>query len=1186
MSDLTSLIDILTPAVDSSNDLNDPTITNSEPAVLSLSPYLDLASLISTLKNNSKCLSILSLNCQSLNAHIYELKILVRALADEGLKINVLCFQETWLSQDPDLSQLEINGYKKPILEPKKLSDHGGLCIYVDSDLQHEPFSSIPSTTWENQFIKIITPDCNKNVILGNVYRNPNIEGQTAGNSIKTFINEFKLGLDNLAKRNSTTIIAGDYNLDLLKINNDPNITNYFDSLMSVGFIPSITLPTRFSIQHGTSSLIDNIFLHAQDMSTRFSSGVYTTKISDHFGCILSLELNQKCSGKVVPPKFITIKSEKPENDAEFISLLKSSNIMNRLHESEDSDMNESYLTFEKIFEEARKKAYPTKIVRFNRHKHKINDWMTPGLLRSLSFRDDLYQKFREAKRANPNSNETKDLKRNLDTYNDIFKKSIQSARKLYYSKLFEKHKLNMKQTWNTINEILRRKKPCSSFPEQFLINDTAVSDRKTIADAFNDFFANVGKNLASSIGNPSTDVTFESYLNDKTDHVFEFTPIDANTTLKAIDSIKGKSSCGVDNISPNLMKLAKNELAAPLTFLINKSFKTKTFPDNLKIAKITPVYKKGDPKLVDNYRPISLLPAFSKVFERIIHNQLSDYFTTNKLLSKAQYGFRSGHSTEMASLELTDRILDIMNSDKIPFCIFMDLSKAFDTIDYDILLSKLNHYGLSESALSLFRSYLQNRKQFVTIEGIDSERNDITTGVPQGSILGPLLFIIYINDLCSASTILDILSYADDTTLLGSLETFDAMNPSESINVEVAKVSDWLIANKLSLNVTKTKYMLFHKKNKKIPTNIELKIQNKILEQVDTFNFLGLDFDKEMCWKSQLNKISVKIMKTIGILAKLKNFLPQNILLTLYNSLILPHINYGILCWGFVNTNRILKLQKKALRLITRAKINAHADPIFANLKLLKIDDLFLRLLFKFSYLHHHQRLAVYLNNFQLPRKNTGPETRFGKNIRLPTHDKNYTRMCVRYGMIQLLNSTSRPTKPNKLNTNTFVLDVGNDKLQKIINSMPIELLNDILIKFDTHSQQGFTNYIKIRLLRLYNIICTKANCNTCHRQQQPNTAPVHRKVENMVTTAIMSLNEQNGSSCKSICQYIASNNTVNIDQLNSQIKLCLVRGISNNKFKQISGNGISGKFKLVDNIRDNHQKTVQPKKKKPVDM
>lgn len=269
----------------------------------------------------------------------------------------------------------------------------------------------------------------------------------------------------------------------------------------------------------------------------------------------------------------------------------------------------------------------------------------------------------------------------------------------------------------------------------------------------------------------------------------------------------------------------------------------------------------------------------------------------------------------------------------------------------------------------------------------------------------------------------MDPLCYADDTTLIGSLRQMGketSLSLTDSINQELSAVGDWLIANKLSLNVAKTKYMLFHKKNKIVP-QIEPKIQDQILERVNAFTFLGLDFDTEMSWNSHLNKISAKISKIVGILAKLKNFLPQEILITLYNALILPHINYCLLCWGFVNTDHILKLQKKSLRLITRSKYNAHVDPIFKNLKLLKVDDIFLRLLCKFCYLHHHQLLPVYLNNFRLARKQMGPSTRFGNNIRPLSHDKNYTRMCVKYGMIKLLNSTSLPTKPqNMMQTNS----------------------------------------------------------------------------------------------------------------------------------------------------------------------
>ena len=206
------------------------------------------------------------------------------------------------------------------------------------------------------------------------------------------------------------------------------------------------------------------------------------------------------------------------------------------------------------------------------------------------------------------------------------------------------------------------------------------------------------------------------------------------------------------------------------MTIVIHHVFNNGVFPDKLKIAKVIPIFKKGDNTLTSNYRPISLLPVISKVIENIIYNQLSLYFESSKLFSDSQYGFRPNHSTEHATLELTDRITSAMDNIDVPIGIFLDLSKAFDTVDHAILLKKLEHYGVEGIPLQLLQNYLTNRKQYVKLHEVKSYVLPIHTGVPQGSILGPLLFIIYINDFAGASDIFDFICYADDTTLFSTL--------------------------------------------------------------------------------------------------------------------------------------------------------------------------------------------------------------------------------------------------------------------------------------------------------------------------------------------------------------------------------------------------------------------------------
>ena len=297
----------------------------------------------------------------------------------------------------------------------------------------------------------------------------------------------------------------------------------------------------------------------------------------------------------------------------------------------------------------------------------------------------------------------------------------------------------------------------------------------------------------------------------------------------KIIKNLASKNSSGHDSISARFIKRILETITPPLTHIINQSLCTGIFPDRLKIAKVIPLFKKGDQHILDNYRPISLLPVISKVFEKIVFDQLYQYFTDNDLIFTSQYGFRKLHSTELASIELIDRIAQYMDSGKLALSIFLDLSKAFDTLDHSILLDKLKFYGISNTPLKWFQSYLRSRQQFVEFDGTCSGITFINTGVPQGSILGLLLFLIYMNDIHTASDKFDMILYADDTNLISPLCSFNSSfsgtknyvkHVSEQINIELTNIQEWLNINKLSLNVRKTKCMIFHHYQRNI-TNI-----------------------------------------------------------------------------------------------------------------------------------------------------------------------------------------------------------------------------------------------------------------------------------------------------------------------------------------------------------------------------
>ena len=316
------------------------------------------------------------------------------------------------------------------------------------------------------------------------------------------------------------------------------------------------------------------------------------------------------------------------------------------------------------------------------------------------------------------------------------------------------------------INQLLCKKGKKTSILDFFKIDGNIITSEKSIANNINNFFVNIGSKLEREINVPS-DKKFSHFLSDKRHENFNFTAVDENDIRKIPDKLDNKKSCGIDGISNIIMKSIINILIKPITIIINQMLETGVFPDKLKVAKVIPLFKKGDPTRLTNYRPISLLPSLSKIFETVIYQQLYAYFENSNLFFKGQYGFRKGHSTEMASLELVDRILSFMDNGDTPIGIFLDLSKAFDTLNHNILLHKLKHYRLSKNSTGLIKNYRENRTQYVNFNNVNSDHQTISTGVPQGSILGPLLFLIYVNDLHNSSKLFQFILFADDTTLL-----------------------------------------------------------------------------------------------------------------------------------------------------------------------------------------------------------------------------------------------------------------------------------------------------------------------------------------------------------------------------------------------------------------------------------
>ena len=487
------------------------------------------------------------------------------------------------------------------------------------------------------------------------------------------------------------------------------------------------------------------------------------------------------------------------------------------------------------------------------------------------------------------------------------------------------------------------------------------------MANGFNTFFTGVGPKLASEVDN--TDLDFKSFLPEENPNLFVFSGISEVDILNICKQLKPKASSGADFISNKLLKLIAPIIITPLHHLINLSLQTGYVPREFKIAKVIPVFKSGECHDFNNYRPISLLSAFSKLIEKIVARQLMGFLNTHDIIYKHQYGFRPKHNTSHPVLHLSEKIYKALNQNPsaTTITIFIDLKKAFDTVDHDILLEKLKRYGVRETANLWFQNYLSDREQFVSINGIESEKVKILCGVPQGSVLGPLLFLLFINDLPKATEFFTLL-FADDTTF--QISNTNVKTLFEDANFELNKANEWFKANKLTLNVKKTKFMLFSDKNLQTEiSNLQIKIGGKNVDQVGTyckekyFKFVGHVLDDKLSWEGHIEHLCKKLASSNYAINSTKNFLPKKVRLTLYHSLFESHLNYGNLLWSCAKQKSLRKvenLQKKCIRNINLKGFKAHTEPLFKDLNILKLDDKFTYCRSIFMHQYKHKKLPI----------------------------------------------------------------------------------------------------------------------------------------------------------------------------------------------------------------------------------
>ena len=399
---------------------------------------------------------------------------------------------------------------------------------------------------------------------------------------------------------------------------------------------------------------------------------------------------------------------------------------------------------------------------------------------------------------------------------------------------------------------------------------------------------------------------------------------------------------------------------------LFNLSIATGSYPDCLKIAEVIPIYKKGDPSKCNNYRLISLLSQFDKIFEKLLGNRLISFLEKYNLLSKQQFGFRQNSTTTYAIANIHDQILKNIDHNCYSCGLFLDLSKAFDTVDHQILLQKMHsHYGIRGKAFDIFQSFLTNRYQYVKILQCKSSRQKVSCGVPQGSSLGPILFLMYINDLPLASQF-DTTLFADDTFLL--LSDSSILNLERRVNEQLENIDKWFCINKLSLNYSKTNFMIFNKHpHKTCNYDFKLEINGNNLVRAGTVKYLGVIIDENLTWSQHLKYLSSPIAKHSGLFYRLRNYVSREALCVLYYGLIYSKVQYGIISWGTASKTSLNAIQirlNQILRAISFNNVRTPVTSLYKNLNFLKLDDIYKLELAKFMYKVYNKNLPKIIEN------------------------------------------------------------------------------------------------------------------------------------------------------------------------------------------------------------------------------
>lgn len=806
---------------------------------------------------------------------------------------------------------LRFDFYELGSYYTRKNAIRGGSCILVKKIFQSKERLDIVNESVERH-VEFSCVELNKLIIIS-VYRPPS--------GIFTI---FEKAMEDVLRKtfnsNKPVIVCGDFNVDILLNNADTlKIKNLFNSFN----LQNVFLePTRITAT--TSTGIDNIFCKVPILS----KSILHQLSSDHTGQYIEIGLEQREDSKEIIFRPIT---------EQKLAIFKE-RVTNKIHTNDlksqcSGDPNKLYeVLFNKLVTEF-KDVFKKKTVKCKKRQN-FTSWATKGIIKSRETLYDLYEK----KSYTHDAEFLSYVKR----FSKVFKLVCQEAKKFHISSKIKKSANKSKAVWSVINSNVGKNK---SKDNEFILENEGniIKDASEVANVFVKFFTEIPHETTKDLSS-SSDVS-ESLLKE---HVascpkdFVFKRVSSYKIIKCYKTIALKKTEDFFGISVKVVSAIIEDIAPYLADIFNCSIEQGIFPDLMKHSKISPLFKAGSKTQATNFRPVSILPTLSKIFEKIILQQMSEFFVENELLHARQFGFRKNYSTIDAATKLVTSIFESWEDFHDAVGIFCDLSKAFDCVDHVSLLKKLQHYGVRNKALKLIESYLGNRKQSVIINGEVSEALSVTIGVPQGSILGPFLFIVYINDLpFLVEKLADIVLYADDTSLI--FKTSRKNLSCSDINLVLTNIKFWFDANNLALNSKKTKCVKFTL-CRNTATTSSIAINNDKLEFEKECKFLGLTLDSKLQWGPHIDALGGRLSSAAFAVRKIRQLTDVTTARLVYYSYFHSVMSYGILLWGkAADAESIFILQKRAVRSIYNLKSRESLRERFKEYGILTMPSLYI---------------------------------------------------------------------------------------------------------------------------------------------------------------------------------------------------------------------------------------------------